>query len=43
MLVFCTDPGYQGGGEEMEGPGMMQMVLFLLLWVLIALLLFLFR
>ncbi len=40
---FFADPGYQGGGEELEGPGMLQVVLFLLMWLLVALLLFLFR
>ena len=42
--ICHADPGYEpGSGEEDGGPGLTHALLVLLLWFLVALVLFLFR
>lgn len=44
MVVLCLDPGYEAGGSDTNsGFGGPQLMLIILLWLLVAVVLFAFR
>lgn len=43
LLLFITDPGYEPGSGDTSSGGMMPTVLFVLIWMVIAVVLFLLR